>query len=423
MATPAIDPTSRPLKPIEMTPTERIVALLHIPFRLCQLKWRIDHMLNDGSGEAVVVPFVDKHHYKERLTTLVGIHGWSQTNQTTTLGGLNRLKMYEEDGQRVKKLINTGKIVITCAITIDGLGTKSSLGEGWADDDNGGTRAEVQAFRRTCAEFGLGRYLNRIYDECEFVVKVDRNRRFKFPLNQVPDWALHPADLKQRYPERYATPTPKNNGPQHTEPQVVSGTTQQPELPQALPHVNPDTAQVETTTTASSAVEVEAKTEAVETAPVELVVEPVTEAIAEEQVVEPQQQPPASQEGSGIVFPLPDLQFPEVKEQILVFREELSIPMIQHIVDGVSKAHETHKLTGYLIPNVICNLQRAANIQQHIEEMNTLLDKDTLMAVLKSYNATRLEEIANLGHLKQIERRLLTLYKAERDSHTAAGAE
>jgi hypothetical protein len=34
----------------------------------------------------------------------------------------------------------------------------SATGEEWADDDNAGTGAEAQAFKRACSCFGLGRY-------------------------------------------------------------------------------------------------------------------------------------------------------------------------------------------------------------------------------------------------------------------------
>ena len=44
-------------------------------------------------------------------------------------------------------------------LTIFALGSHSATGEEWADNDNAGTSAEAQAFKRACACFGLGRYL------------------------------------------------------------------------------------------------------------------------------------------------------------------------------------------------------------------------------------------------------------------------
>ena len=51
------------------------------------------------------------------------------------------------------------KVLVTCELTIFGLGSHSATGEEWADNDNAGTIAEAQAFKRACSCFGLGRYL------------------------------------------------------------------------------------------------------------------------------------------------------------------------------------------------------------------------------------------------------------------------
>jgi len=51
------------------------------------------------------------------------------------------------------------KVLVTCELTIFGMGSHSATGEEWADDDNAGTSAEAQAFKRACSCFGLGRYL------------------------------------------------------------------------------------------------------------------------------------------------------------------------------------------------------------------------------------------------------------------------
>jgi len=40
---------------------------------------------------------------------------------------------------------------VTCKLTIDGLGSHSGLGEEWADNENAGTSAEAQAFKRACS--------------------------------------------------------------------------------------------------------------------------------------------------------------------------------------------------------------------------------------------------------------------------------
>jgi hypothetical protein len=51
------------------------------------------------------------------------------------------------------------KVLVTCELTIFGLGSHSATGEEWADDDNAATAAEAQSFKRACSCFGLGRCL------------------------------------------------------------------------------------------------------------------------------------------------------------------------------------------------------------------------------------------------------------------------
>jgi hypothetical protein len=79
-----------------------------------------------------------------------------------------------------------GKIVVTCEVSIYGLGTHSGIGEEWADNENAGTAAEAQAFKRACACFGLGRYL---YDLEGGWVDLDDKKQPKWKP-KLPDWAL-----------------------------------------------------------------------------------------------------------------------------------------------------------------------------------------------------------------------------------------
>ena len=75
--------------------------------------------------------------------------------------------------------------MVTCKVTIYGLGTHAGLGEEWADNDNAGTAAEAQAFKRACSCFGLGRYL---YDlEGQWVDLDEKKRPLETP--RLPDWA------------------------------------------------------------------------------------------------------------------------------------------------------------------------------------------------------------------------------------------
>ena len=70
--------------------------------------------------------------------------------ETVTMNNITRTKRNAE--------MVTGKILVTCKVTIDGLGTHSGTGEEWADEDNAMTSAEAQAFKRACSCFGLRRY-------------------------------------------------------------------------------------------------------------------------------------------------------------------------------------------------------------------------------------------------------------------------
>src|SRR5215831_7475809 len=76
---------------------------------------------------------------------------------------------------RVKKgeSLLSGKVLVTCTVTIIGLWSHSGTGEEWADDDNGMTSADAQAFKRACTCFGLGRYF---YDIPAIWVDLDQHR-------------------------------------------------------------------------------------------------------------------------------------------------------------------------------------------------------------------------------------------------------
>ena len=80
----------------------------------------------------------------------------------------------------------SGKVFVTCTVTISGLWSHSGTGEAWADDDNGMTSADAQAFKRACACFGLGRYF---YDFPAMWVDLDqKGQPAKPPV--LPSWAL-----------------------------------------------------------------------------------------------------------------------------------------------------------------------------------------------------------------------------------------
>ena len=88
-------------------------------------------------------------------------------------------------------------------------------GEEWADNENAGTSAEAQAFKRACSCFGLGRYL---YDLGGNWVDLDERKQ---PLSRprLPDWAL-----PKRKPAATGHQNGHNgtNGNGHLKPQALS---------------------------------------------------------------------------------------------------------------------------------------------------------------------------------------------------------
>jgi len=105
--------------------------------------------------------------------------------------------------ERSKDQKTVAKIFVTCELTILGLGSHSATGEEWADDDNAGTSAEAQAFKRACSCFGLGRYL--YYSTGVWVDIDDRKRPKKIP--KLPEWATPDGWRKGLRPHNDSNPT------------------------------------------------------------------------------------------------------------------------------------------------------------------------------------------------------------------------
>ena len=90
--------------------------------------------------------------------------GWTRKYAIHTSANFER--------SRDQKIV--AKVLVTCELMIFGLGSHSATGEEWADNDNAGTSAEAQAFKRPCSCFGLGRYL--YYCDGEWVDLDERKR-------------------------------------------------------------------------------------------------------------------------------------------------------------------------------------------------------------------------------------------------------
>lgn len=157
--------------------TDRLLERLREPFSPDQIFWRVVDIAPDGSG--LVHAYAKKHSYHDRLNKLFTTSGWS------SVFNANIIPM-----QRIKanQVINTGKVYLTCALTIEGLGVHTSLGEAWAEEENAITTAEVQAFKRACVQFGLGRYLDLVNANARWVAVDHRKQPVVRP--ELPSWAL-----------------------------------------------------------------------------------------------------------------------------------------------------------------------------------------------------------------------------------------
>jgi hypothetical protein len=174
----------------------QFVAALEEPFDPSAVKWRVTNTTSD-KRRGQVIAYADPRAYTDRLNALFTVRGWTREYAVQVIQNFER----RERGER--ECMISGKIVVTCRLTIDGLGSHSGLGEEWADNENAGTAAEAQAFKRACSCFGLGRYL---YDLGGNWVDLD-NRKQPLSRPRLPDWAL---------PKRKPGVTTSQNGNAHS---------------------------------------------------------------------------------------------------------------------------------------------------------------------------------------------------------------
>ncbi len=157
--------------------TQKLLAELEVPFPPEQVHWRVMNTSNDKK-RGQIVPYADPRAYTDRLNALFSPQGWTRDYRVETMNNITRVIKGET--------IVTGKVLVTCTVTIAGLGSHTGTGEEWADDQNGLTAADAQAFKRACAVFGLGRYF---YDFVAPWVDLDQHRQpLKTPA--LPAWAI-----------------------------------------------------------------------------------------------------------------------------------------------------------------------------------------------------------------------------------------
>jgi hypothetical protein len=132
---------------------------LAVPFHPDAINWRVTNKSRDGK-RGCVIPYGDQRAYTDRLNEIVTPAGWTRTYEVTTLSPVTRVKK--------DKAIQTGKVIVTCVVSIHGLGSHSGSGEMWADDDNAMTRAEAQAFNGHAPVLGLAA-TSTIFPRCGLI--------------------------------------------------------------------------------------------------------------------------------------------------------------------------------------------------------------------------------------------------------------
>ena len=160
-------------------------ALLRLeePFASKEVKWIVKATSRDGR-KGRVVPYADPRAYTDRLNQVFTASGWTRQYTVHTVSPITRVKK--------DKAIQTGKVIVTCVVSITGFGSHTGSGEEWAEDENAMTSAEAQAFKRACSCFGLGRYF---YDFGEMWVEINEYKQPREVPN-LPFWALPAAEQK-----------------------------------------------------------------------------------------------------------------------------------------------------------------------------------------------------------------------------------
>ncbi len=190
------------VNPLTAARVREFVAALEVPFEPSQIEWRVMNTTKNGQPmRGQVVPYAD-----QRANALFTPAGWTRKYIIHTSASFER-----STDQKI-----AAKVLVTCELIIFGLGSHSATGEEWADNSNAGTAAEAQAFKRSCACFGLGRYL--YYFTGTWVDLDDRKRPKSVP--HLAAWAtpagwldgLRPRCAHEQKPSERATAGNGGNG-------------------------------------------------------------------------------------------------------------------------------------------------------------------------------------------------------------------
>jgi hypothetical protein len=169
----------------------QIIADLEVPFDSSIIEWRVTNTAKD-KARGQVIPYADQRAYTDRLNALFTPSGWTRKYAVNTSANFQR-------GTDQKTV---AKVIVTCELTLFGLGSHSATGEEWADNENAATAAEAQAFKRAACCFGLGRYL--YYFTGAWVDLDARKRPKKIPI--LPEWATPDGWRKGLRPHSNSSP-------------------------------------------------------------------------------------------------------------------------------------------------------------------------------------------------------------------------
>ena len=100
----------------------KILSELEVPFPPDQVQWRVTNTTNDRK-RGQVVPYADPRAYTDRLNELFSPQGWTREYKIETVSNITRVKKGES--------ILSGKVLVSCTVTIFGLGPHSGTGEEW----------------------------------------------------------------------------------------------------------------------------------------------------------------------------------------------------------------------------------------------------------------------------------------------------
>ena len=173
------------------------ILRLEEPFASKEVKWIVKATSRDGR-KGRVVPYADPRAYTDRLNQVFTASGWTRQYTVHTVSPITRVKK--------DKQIQTGKVMVTCVVSITGFGSHTGSGEEWADDENAMTSAEAQAFKRACSCFGLGRYF---YDFGEMWVEINEYKQPR-ELPDLPSWALPAAERQNADPQKASQSTERS---------------------------------------------------------------------------------------------------------------------------------------------------------------------------------------------------------------------